>query len=249
MVHSQKNNSYNFVYCLAGKGSRFTNVGINLPKYLLKLGNDKSIIENSIMSFNFPEKVKLVLIINNDHIEYKNELEMILSKYSENYNVISVNDTNGQAETANIAIDSVELLDNWVFFFNGDTLLKNRNLNSLISKDLLDNTIEGYIDVFRESSINYSFVETDSQNIVIDIKEKIVISNKATSGLYGFKSKLIYQNFYLLLNNLNDENFISDVYKLMLDYNRLILASDLFSVEDSVILGTPEDYNKNKNKF
>ncbi len=62
--------SFNFVYCLAGKGKRFTEKNIRLPKYLLKLDDDQTILEKSIQEFNFPADVYLYLVINKEHQDY-----------------------------------------------------------------------------------------------------------------------------------------------------------------------------------
>ena len=51
---------YSFVYCLAGKRFSFYKVGINHPKYLLKLDNNEEIIYTSLKRFNF-KKSKLYL--------------------------------------------------------------------------------------------------------------------------------------------------------------------------------------------
>ena len=111
------------------------------------------------------------------------------------------------------------------------------------------NDILGYIDIFEENSSNYSYVITNNDDIVTDIREKEPISVKATSGLYGFKNKNIYEKYYKILNFQDGEVFISDVYMNMLKNNGKILVSQLFKNIDSIILGTPEEYKLNKNKF
>ena len=96
---------------------------------------------------------------------------------------------------------------------------------------------DGYIDVFKSNNRNYSYVLTD-QNIVKSIAEKILISEYATSGLYGFSSFEKFNNFYDDSNDL----YISDVYKRMIDEGQQILISDVYDENDTIVLGTPTDY-------
>ena len=107
----------NFVYCLAGKGKRFTDQNITLPKYLLTLGNDQTILEKSMEAFGFSPQVNLILVINEEHKDFKGQLEEILSTQN-NHKVIVTKDTQGQAETGFIGCKAINN-NNPVFFFNG----------------------------------------------------------------------------------------------------------------------------------
>ena len=76
------------------------------------------------------------------------------------------------------------------------------------------------------------------QNIVKSIAEKILISEYATSGLYGFSSFEKFNNFYDDSNDL----YISDVYKRMIDDGQQILISDVYDENNTIVLGTPTEY-------
>ena len=239
---------YSFVYCLAGKGSRFTKVGINQPKYLLKLDNNEEIIYTSLKSFNFKKNQEVIFIINQEHEIFINELDIILKKTNLKNKIITTGDTRGQAETAFLSLNYINHND-WIFFFNGDTVLHERNINEIISSISLNKIVDGYIDIFKESSNNYSYVKVDSEGFVDDIKEKVVISNSATTGLYGFKSKELFLDYYKKLNFDKGEVYISDLYKLMIEDKKKIITGKLFDKSKTIILGTPEEFNSNKSKF
>jgi len=248
MEHLNYSNSYSFVFCLAGKGSRFLIDGINKPKFLLELQNGDEILKASIKSFNFPKHVKILLIINNRHKSYINHINRIMSYYPNKFIIIQTDDTNGQAETASLALDYIS--DNkWIYFFNGDTILLDRDLNKINVDLTQNNEVSGFIDVFSEDSKNYSYVKVSPKMYVEKIAEKIVISKYATSGLYGFCNKQIFLNYYKKLNFHDDEIYISDIYKLMISDSLNIKIGDLYSKDQTIVLGTPNEFKINKSKF
>jgi hypothetical protein len=95
---------------------------------------------------------------------------------------------------------------------------------------------DGYIDIFESNSNEYSYVLLENGNVK-SIAEKIVISNNATSGMYGFKDINMFNKFYN-----NDMPYISDIYKEMITKKSSIVASNLHSSEDTIVLGTPSEY-------
>jgi dTDP-glucose pyrophosphorylase len=235
----------NFVYCLAGKGKRFTDKNITIPKYLLELEDRQTILEKSVLEFNFSPQMNLLLVINQEHKGFTGQIEKILSKLHGNVKVIVTPDTRGQAETALIGCNCIDN-DHPVFFFNGDTILKNRDVGSMAND--LAQQYKGAIDVFLEDRAHFSFVELSDQNIVVKIAEKEAISRYATTGLYGFSDKGLFTDYYNQIDT-SKEMYISDIYKLMIASNEKIRAYLCPDENDTIILGTPEEYFSNKGKL
>tara|TARA_R110002153_G_scaffold222001_5_gene374397 strand:- start:607 stop:1329 length:723 start_codon:yes stop_codon:yes gene_type:complete len=235
---------FNFIYCLAGKGKRFTTQNITLPKYLLKLESGETILERSLTEFHFSNEVNIFIVINEAHKDFVGEIEKELSKFNNFHQIISTPDTKGQAETGFIGCNMITN-DYPIFFFNGDTILKSRDI-SLMSNDLKQN-YTGAIDAFIEDKDHFSFIKLTEEDYVVEIAEKKVISKFATTGLYGFSSKEIYTKYYRELKTKN-EMYISDIYKLMLSHNEQIKGYVYKNTLDTIILGTPEEYFSNKNK-
>jgi bifunctional N-acetylglucosamine-1-phosphate-uridyltransferase/glucosamine-1-phosphate-acetyltransferase GlmU-like protein len=237
-----------FVFCLAGSGQRFVDEGITTPKYLLKINKQgQSLIEKSIECFNFDKKTLVLFICNRKHIFYKKTLLSILKKLNISFKLIFIDDTNGQAVTAYLACKYIlknfdNLTNKPIAFFNGDSILKSRNFVSLIS--CMHNSM-GLIDVFESKENIYSYIKAKG-NYVSDIIEKKVISNKASSGLYLFLSPFFYNNLLeeKNLTNFSSEIYISEIYKLMLNRGYKIKFYEHKSIEDTIILGTPDDYYK-----
>lgn len=210
----------------------------------MELNKGKTLLEKSIKSFNFPESTNLYLVINEEDKDYLGEVENILGAFKNLSKIIITPDTQGQAETAFIGCKDIP--NNFpIFFFNGDTILKNRDVNGMASQ--LHTKCDGAIDTFIEDTDHFSFVKLDATNKVTEIAEKIVISNYATTGLYGFSGKEIYLEYYQKLKT-DHEKYISDVYKIMLSNDLVIKGMVSPEKRDTIILGTPKEYFANKDK-
>lgn len=242
-----QNYNSSFVFCLAGLGQRFIDEGITTPKYLLRINKQgQSLIEKSIESFNFDKKTLVLFVCNKKDSLYKKNLLLILSKTKISFKLIYIDDTNGQAVTAYFACKYIlnnfnGLINKPIAFFNGDSILNSRNFASLISSM---NKSMGLIDVFESKKNIYSYIKINN-NYVEDIIEKKVISNKATSGLYLFSSPSFYINqFKEKHNESSSEIYISEIYKLILDKGYKVKFYEHQSIEDTIILGTPDEYFK-----
>jgi NDP-sugar pyrophosphorylase family protein len=128
--------------------------------------------------------------------------------------------------------------DDLSFFNKLEELINNYSVDGcipyFISTDKLDN--------------KWSFLETQN-NKIISIKEKQKISDKASIGLYYFKSKLLYEKYYKkAFDNfsLANELYVSNVYEKMLKDNLDIYA---IKVNNFECFGTPEELENFKSKY
>ena len=118
-----------------------------------------------------------------------------------------------------------------IIVHNIDTILYNRNYKEIESK-LLKN--DGFVDVFNSNNPNYSYVLLED-TIITEIIEKMLISDIATSGMYGFISTEIFKKYYV-------NGYISSVYKKMINDNLSIVTGTNYSESNTVVLGTPDEY-------
>ncbi len=236
-------NSY-FIFCLAGLGTRFTDVGIDCPKYLLPINdNQTTVLEESLASFKLSKNFKILLCCNESHRLYEKKIKDILNFVNNDYEIIYTENTMGQAHTAYIASQYInsKYLDKPVVFFNGDTILKKRNLHGMILE--MENS-SGLIDCFISQSDEFSYIKTSNENYVSDIQEKMCISNKVTSGLYLFSSISIYLEAFENERFLDSgsEIYISQVYKSMISKGKKIKCNLDVDIDNTIILGTPKQY-------
>ena len=230
------------VLCLAGLGKRFTDVGVYKPKYLLPWKSKLNLLSTIIKELKIPKDLMVMLILNDRHKEYYDEVILAIEKIHKNYCLHYIEDTLGQAETAKIAAEiSISKFPEYssrpVIFLNGDTILKNRDINEY--QYSLKKT-DGLIDTFSNTNANYSYIKY-SDDTVTAIEEKLVISDHATTGLYGFKNPVYYLENYLS-TNFKGEHYISYVYDTLLSHNARIKDRHVKNVKDTIIVGTPEEY-------
>jgi NDP-sugar pyrophosphorylase family protein len=226
----------NLILTMAGKYSRFTKEGYKIPKYLLPWGNH-SILSEILKNFTKQYKFENIYLIANEN---DNKFFPHLYKIQEFYNIpkdnlITVSDTSGQAETANMGISKIELkskIEGSIVFHNIDTILYNRDFKN-IENYLLKN--DGFIDLFKANNQEYSYVLLNG-NYIKEISEKIIISNIATSGMYAFSSVDIFKKYY------ENKNYISEMYKSMIRDKLSIITDTIYSENETLVLGTPFEY-------
>lgn len=225
------------IVCMAGLNTRFHNVGFDIPKYLLPWKNS-TVIAAIIRNLN----VKNVYLVAHNRDDYfkKDLLESLEFLNFKNENLIYIGDTEGQAETAAESLKFINSNSEPVFFHNSDTILINRNIDKIAKS--ISKEYSAYIDVFYGDSPKYSYVERSDNLLVTDIKEKKIISKYASSGLYGFKSKDIYLNYYSQLKKNEGELFISNVLEKMLKKNEKVITNTISPDDKTIVLGSPEEY-------
>lgn len=229
----------NLILTMAGKYSRFVAEGYKIPKYLLPWGN-RSILCEIILNLNEKNIFKNIYLFANKQDEmYMPHVKQIMKSLGIPIShLFLIEDTLGQAHTAKVAIDllstHIGLTGEGIVFHNIDTILYKRDMVKL--RDELTGC-DGIIDVFDSSNHNYSYVLADEEGRVTSIAEKMVISNKASSGLYAFAK------IQLFLDNYTQKDlYISSVYKNMIANNKKICISKTHNERDTIVLGTPSNY-------
>jgi NDP-sugar pyrophosphorylase family protein len=226
----------NLILTMAGKYSRFRDEGYTLPKYLLPWGNRSILSEILYQLLGSSVFNQVFLIANKSDNDFLGHVKKIMAHYQiDKRNLIIISDTVGQAQTAFIGLSEIRKLHKLqgpIVFHNIDTILYNRDLQE-VKNTLLK--YDGHIDVFKSNNHNYSYVLTNN-NLVEVISEKILISDLATSGLYGFSS------YQLFIDNYDNENYISEIYKTLITEKFQICTSKTYSEKETIVLGTPNEY-------
>jgi len=223
------------VLTMAGRYQRFTDEGYTLPKYLLPW-KDRTILW-TILSELLQNKVfSDVYLVGNHRDENFMPHVRIIMEYNgiPRKNLILIPDTTGQAQTAFLGIQDLNLFEP-VVFANVDTILYNRDLTKIPP---ILNKVSGYIDVFEAHNKEYSFVLVNDNREVTDVAEKILVSDLATSGLYGFSSVGLYRTYFERYPCL----YISSIYKNMIEDKGLVIVGEKHKESDTIVLGTPQEY-------
>jgi len=233
----------NIIIPLGGKGERFLKNGYTEPKPLIKIF-EKYMIEYVIDNLIIHEEDKL-FIIYNKNLDNFNFSEHINKKYSF-INLIKINDTKGAVETLYLGLTNI------------------LNNNSYNKKSLILDCdtfyTEDIIKIFRHSNDNmvfyvknydtnpiYSYIVMDETTEIINIKEKIRISNNANTGAYAFIDINTLYDYckYVLDNNItfNNEPYTSCIISEMINSSIIFKGYGLKN-ESVISLGTPLDVEK-----
>jgi len=229
----------NLILTMAGHYQRFLQEGYKIPKYLLPWG-DRTILSAILAELNKDQIFQNIFLVANHRDEaYLPHVRAVMKAEGvPSSNLIVTGDTSGQAETAMIGVRELEKVvgeeSGPVLFHNIDTLLLSRDLKEVC--DALS-TKAGFIDVFNANNKNYSYVLSGASGTVTDIAEKIVISNLATSGLYGFNNIKTVKKYFS-----PEYSFLSSIYRKMIDDGCEVVISRQYQESDTIVLGTPFEY-------
>lgn len=224
---------------MAGAGSRFEKAGYTFPKPLIpiKNNNDSPMIKTVVDNLNID--AQHIFIVRKDHFD-KYNLSSLLKVISPECEIVIVdNVTEGAACTALLAEK----------FINNSEPLLIANSDQFIVWDsnefmysMIGDQIDGGILTFPNSHPKWSYVGLDENGFIKEVKEKEVISNMATVGIYYWKHGL---DFVRSAKSMISKNIrVNGEFYVAPTYNELILEGKKikpFNIEKMFGLGTPED--------
>lgn len=233
----------NIVIPMAGRGSRFAKEGYAMPKPLIDV-HGKPMIE--VVTNNIRPKCehKFIYLCLQEHLE-KYNLENRLKEMSPNCIVVPVNQvTEGAACTVLLAekyIDNEDML----MMANSDQYV-DIDINEYIQA--MDDS-DGLIMTMYADDPKWSFIKYDERKYVTMVREKEVISNEATVGIYNFKrgSDFVQYAHQMIDKNIrvNNEFYVAPVYNEMIEDGKKVKFYNVGREDDGMYgLGTPGDLKK-----
>ncbi len=233
----------NILITLAGKSIRFKSEGYKREKFLLKVDENKTIINKVIEMFNFNDIFHFIISKKQSKIP---NLKKYLSGLTRK-NIIHIIDDHDKGPVYSIyKIKDINLNEPIIvtycdFFVHWDYKRFIRNIYQL----------DGSIPVFKNfhpssySGTLYAYVKSDKKNNFIKIKEKESFTKNpqkefASCGIYYFRSLKLFRCYAKqMLNEVKGEAYVSLIYNYMKKEKNKI---NIFEVEKFVCLGTPFDY-------
>ncbi|MEY3378221.1 MAG: hypothetical protein RLZZ328_1381 [Bacteroidota bacterium] len=230
----------NIVIPMAGLGSRFKNAGINDPKPLIMV-NGRHLIEHAVDSLDIVGQYIFITRKYEDP-EQNKRLSHILSQLRpDSIEICLDHDQYGAADAALYAKDYIDN-DEELIITNCDQLLRWN------SDDFIEVARSAYCDgavaIFKSNDIKNSFAIIKDDRIV-DIKEKVVISDDALVGIHYWRrgsdfvrsaKKLLGEYRHIGLN----ECYISSTYSYLINEGLNILPYHM-PKNGYISLGTPND--------
>lgn len=233
----------NVVIPMAGLGSRFAKAGYEKPKPFINVGG-KPMIARVLENLSYPD-ARYILIARKEHIEKE---AVLVKQIEKEYNAIFIpidKLTEGTACTVLYArkyinnedplliANSDQIVDIEIADFINDC--KNRNL---------DGSILTFIDHLKDTK--WSFAKLDNDNLVIEVKEKEVISEFATVGIYLYSKgrNFVDASIDMIIDNdrVNNEFYSCPTYNYAIQNGFKI---GIYNIEFGQMhgIGTPEDLN------
>ena len=222
---------------IGGIGKRFKDNGYKKPKALINLYG-KFMLSYLLDNLNTNNIDYIYIPYNKEYKKYRFEQFLIKNHPNINFKFFCLEDnTRGAAETINIGLLNLkETNDLPVLCLDSD----NFYLCDIISKWTGENSVFTFQD-YNDEAI-FSYIKNDNYDNVLDIQEKVKISNYACTGAYGFKSIKELELFTSKIINDNitqkSEFYTSGVIKEMINknhsFNNILIENNEF-----ICLGTP----------
>lgn len=230
----------NIVVPMAGRGSRFAVEGYVMPKPLIDV-HGKYMIEYVTKNITPQAEHRFIYLCLKEHLEQydlKNKLELIAPGCV----VVEVDHvTEGAACTVLLAEK----------YINNNDPLMIANSDQYVDIDINDyirnqGDADGLIMTMYADDSKWSFIKYDENNYVTVVREKELISNEATVGVYNFKKGSDYVKYAheMIEMNLrvNGEFYVAPVYNMLIEHGKKIKYYNIGSVDNGMYgLGIPSD--------
>ena len=238
----------NLIMPMAGRGSRFTKEGFEVPKPLIKINNKPFFYWATQSIRKFIELNSLTFVVLREHVEKFSIDKHILDYFPEAKVEIIPEVLNGAVLTCIEGIRNINN-NNPIIFNDCDHLFSSSLFNIYCNREIFSE-IDGAFLTDKSDDSKFSYVQCDNYGKVIKTIEKKVVSNDAICGAYYFRNKDIFlecTNKYLEICNYS-EYFVSGVYNVMAEKGYIIKN---FEVDFHLPFGTPVEYELavNSDKF
>ncbi len=223
---------------LAGRGSRYSNVGYTIHKPLIEVSG-KPMLYHAFQSVKQVKYSKVIFIALKEHEKSFGVNKIIKEQITEDFELILLDEvTDGQLCTVLTASK---------YFKENEGLLiaaSDSYIESNIGYKIENSDVDGIISVIDIPGEQWSFAKTDENENVIEVTEKVRISNHASTGLYYFKNAKQFEvearNIVLNKEITKGEYYIMPLYNKLIKNGAIIKLSHATSMWD---MGTPEAKN------
>ena len=228
---------------MAGEGSRFSKAGYVTPKPFLPI-NGEPMIAQVIRNLTPAFSHKFLLICKEEH-ETAFDLHSTVAALGSPIEIISTpTTTRGASETVLLAEDYIAR-DQPRMIANSDQLVE------FSIDDYLEASqdVDGLIMTLHSADPKWSYAKTDKNGLVLEVREKEVISTEATTGIYNFKVAKSFIDSAKRQISLDQktmgEFYVAPIYNDLISKGKVVKT---YNVEQrgGVFhgLGTPEDYEQ-----
>nr|WP_210415719.1 glycosyltransferase family 2 protein [Bdellovibrio sp. ZAP7] len=231
--------SINVLIPMAGAGSRFANAGYKKPKPFIDVMGVPMI--ERVMNNLKVKDARYILIARKEHLEQERELA---NKIQQNYNASFVTIdrlTEGAAITVLHARKHINN-DSPLLIANSDQIV-DVDIQAYVD-DMFDRSLDGSIMTFIDNDPKWSYAKLDAKNHVTMVREKEVISDQATVGIYLYKSGKMFVDASIDMitqnDRVNNEFYVCPTYNYCINDGAKI---GIYEIDKHKMhgTGTPQD--------
>ena len=228
----------NIIIPIGGVGERFAIENYTLPKPLIPVLG-RPMIYRLISSLSISPDDNIRIIYNSSLIKYNFE-ELIKFWFPKlSFSFVSLpKQTKGPTETLKFGIRDLDLSQECLLL-DCDTFYEKNILE--LYRNVKNKNCIFYFNTTDPNPI-YSYVKLNDDDVVVDIAEKIKISDNANVGAYGFRNGHLLSYY---INNMK-ATYVSEVYKKMLKTDEKIHG---VCIDNFHCVGTPLQLKSYCNRF
>ena len=222
---------------MAGRGSRFNGSGYDRPKPLIEV-EGRPMFVNALESIKKLAFSKLIIVALKEHEEYFGVKAYIKQHIRYETQLILLDGvTEGQLCTVLAARDYLNTHED-VLIVSSDTII-----DSDLHLDILRKPVgcKGLISVANMPGTHWSFAKTDAAGKVVEVAEKVRISDHASTGMYYFAHgrDLVTLGGQIISNDerTKGEFYVIPVYQKLIDQGAHVGITQAQAMWD---MGTPD---------
>lgn len=228
---------FNLLVPIAGKGSRFPKETYIAPKPLILL-DKKTIIEWTMSCIDYTD-CNLIFVVRKEHADEFCIDSFLKSKFGSDVQIVVTDKVTDGSVCSCLLAEELINNDLPLLIHCSDVYFEEK-----LDPNQINTNLDGCILTFKSNSPNYSYSQLNDEGFVIKTKEKSVISNNASVGLYHFKSGKLFVKYakQMIEENVktNNEYYICPLYNLLIEDGLKIYTSE---VKKMHVFGTPDEYN------
>lgn len=222
---------------MAGRGSRFRNAGIDIPKPFITV-DGKPMFVHALKSIEGIDYSKIIFIVLKEHYDAFDMNQCLKDAGIEKYKLVVIPEvTEGQLATVLTAAEYFNL-DEDVLILSSDTYVKSPLVKDIIYRK---RNCHGIISVAELPGSQWSFAKVNDKNEVSRVAEKERISDYASTGIYYFSkgNELVKYSSEMISKKekTRNEYYVIPVYQKFIDHGKMISISIADEMWD---MGTPE---------
>lgn len=232
------------VVLMAGRGTRTRSIQPGMPKPLLRI-HGIPMVDWVLSSIKSIEACQFVFVVQKaDSLQF--DLSNYFKKFNIQFNLVELEGPNDGAAISALAAAPYYQQDE-LLIMNCDQFL-NLDLR-LFLKVARAAKSDGQILTMNATGPKWSYVSQDEQENVIQVAEKKEISNRATVGVYWFRSGADFiwgaQKMIEAGDRTNNEFYVAPVYNYLIKNSKKIRAVNIDELGATFFgLGTADDIQR-----